>query len=159
MSLRWSHTHPSPHRLPAVMAALMAAVSSVAPSPIIAIPGQSYLKLAPALICRLTGSAIVLHISEDRITRFCVRSETLVGDISHPVVSMHSKKKTGESQEQTGERTHGQLRASRRPRDRTEVPIRKTGMVSETNLGPNVSKHSTSLYTRTGRCQPQRGGG
>lgn len=77
------------------------------------IPCQSSLNPPQSSTCRLTDSAIVIDVSEDSITGACVRSKALMRDASHPVVSLHSKEKTGKRQEESSERTHGQLRTSR----------------------------------------------
>lgn len=76
-----------PLRFPSLMAALIAAVSSVTPSPIY----QSILVFALISLEEkkkkklLTGSTIVHDISEDNITTSRVRGESLVSYIGQPV--------------------------------------------------------------------------
>lgn len=106
-----SRTHPFPQRFPpAVMAALMAAVSSVTPSPIFpkAVSTAVYRQHEGKENGDLTNSAIVLHIAKDGIPRPSIGSQTLVGNFAHPKVGMDGQKEAGKRQEHMEQGTHGQ---------------------------------------------------
>lgn len=100
-------THPLPQRFPpAVMAALIAAVSSVTPSPD---PHCQHHRLDRVFHAQHTSGAIVLHVPEHRIAAPCIWSKTLMGDLFQPISSLYCQYQAGKGQEQSIEGTHGQL--------------------------------------------------
>jgi hypothetical protein len=78
---------PAPQRLPAEMAALMAAVSSVTPSP------ETWLKLGLShmVIDTRTLCAVALDVPKDLVAIRCPRCNTLMVDILIPVARALSR--------------------------------------------------------------------
>ena len=74
-------SQPRPHRLPSVIAELIAAVSSVVPS-----PGEPRLVLSPVIHeAQLTFGTIVLDIAIDLESRIAEGNSSLTLDVRYPI--------------------------------------------------------------------------
>lgn len=132
-------THPSPHRVPAVMALLMAAVSSVTPSPVMkksqsTFPNGQYPNTWQAIgIGTRTFGTIVRDVAKNRIARRSVGSHALVGNVLQPPFCLNGKEKRGKCQQKIYEGTHGSA-------ERLHSTLGEKGAGKETREGKHPNK-------------------